>query len=145
MSQQIALMSLDEFDRYWPAIAIELDRVPQVWNETWTKDELRNSVLRLQCQAWAVIVASDIRSVVFTQIVNYPAGRALEVGPMFGNSMVETLDLLTATMERFADIQDCTYIRATMRPGFEKFLSPRFEGATRQIVLTREVRKQRMQ
>jgi hypothetical protein len=87
---------------YWPWIERELDTVSHTWYGHWTKESLRDLALCGQFQVWGFGPPNQIRIVVFTQLIHYPAGIVLQGFLSFGNSLDLALPIMEATFERFA-------------------------------------------
>lgn len=108
LSYEVSLLEPPYFDFYWPHIAKELDRVPHIWADRWTKDFLYEAVIAKRMQVWAVGPKEAFNLVVFTQIAMYPVGNSLQLLLAIGNSLTECLPVLDATLEQFAKLQHCT-------------------------------------
>ena len=120
----VSFMTPPYVDFYWSSIERELDTIPHVWQERWTKEELFAAVVYGRMQLWAVGPKEQYRLVVFTQISGSAAGRVLEVVLAFGRGLPEALPVLDATFEKFALSQGCVRIDVHGRSGFEKALRP---------------------
>lgn len=139
-STQIAVLDTPFVEHYWPAITKEMDKSPHLW-EDWTKEALLLAVLEKKAQLWVAGSQDVIRLVFFSQVSEQPTGRVLEIGPMFGTGLREAIDVIDATMEKFARIQECERIVLVARPGMERFLH-RFDMRKKAVVLSRPVKKQ---
>lgn len=138
---EISLLEPPYFEYHWPSIEKELDRVPHIWSDHWTKESIFDAVMCHRMQCWTTGPKTAFTLVVFSQVVTYPAQIILQVGPIFGTGLMEALDLLDATLDRFAQVNGCSLIRSIVRPGFEKLLKDR--GVKKSfVVLTRPVMPQ---
>lgn len=135
---KMALLTPPYFDFYWPKISEELDHIPHVWSQWWTKEALFTAVLERRMEVWAVGPKDMFTVILFTQVLNYPASRVLQVFLAFGRGIDEVLPTLDATLDRYASIQGCTSIEVIGRDGWEKKLqSVGFKPSS--IVLSRPV------
>jgi hypothetical protein len=133
----------DRFEHFWPEISKELDTVPQIWADRWTKESIYQAVMMEHFQCWAAGDDSRIRVVMFTQVAVYPACNVLQVMIAFGNGIVKMLPSLDATMERFALACDCASIEIVGRPGWDKSLEPLGFKRTA-VVVSRKLQPMRM-
>jgi hypothetical protein len=92
---------------YWPWIEIELDKIGPVWCGHWTKESLREMAINDRFQVWGFGPPDQVRVIIFTQLVEYPAGLILQAFLCFGNSIDEALPIIEATFERFAMETKC--------------------------------------
>lgn len=137
----VALLEPPYFDAQWGFLERELDRVPHIWQDRFTKEALYEAVIRHRVQVWTAGDRELYRLVVFTQLVDFPAGRSLEVFLTFGNSFVELLPALEATLTKFSIDMKCTRVDIVGRKGFEKFLRP-FGFVPDAVILSRRVEPQ---
>lgn len=121
---EVQLLTPPEFDDYWLLIAKELDRVPHIWNVWWTKEYLYEGGMSGRFQVWAVGPKTQVRLVLFSQVVFYPANRILQAVCMIGNSFEECAPVLEACLVRWAQLHECTVMEVVGRPGLEKALAP---------------------
>jgi hypothetical protein len=113
-------------DEWWPNFEHELDRVPHLWDEQWTKESLKTAVEMGAVQVWSFGPPAETRVIVFTQLVEYPIGRVLQVFLAFGNGLDAVLPMIEATFEKLAMLSDCVFCEVIGRPGWERKL-PRFK------------------
>jgi len=134
------LMSQVNIERFWPQMVHELNRVPHIWNKWWTLEALRGQALGGGIQMWGVSHGRSIQMVVCSVLVDFPAGRALQVFLAFGNSMDESLPTVVATLENFALSMDCKRVEVVGREGWEKVLARhglKYEHSTLSIDLSK--------
>jgi hypothetical protein len=123
---QTELMTPEAFEKYWPFISSELDRVPHIWNRYYTKEYLFAAAMIGDFQVWGTGPKNQIRLVVFTRITVYPAARILQVTLAFGNDLERCLPSLVATLEKASYNAECSRCDIIGREGWLKFL-PGFE------------------
>lgn len=119
---QTELLTREKFERYWPQIAIELDKVPHIWIEWTTKEALYVGVLDGSLDVWATGTPTSITSVVFTRFSDTPAGRVLQCLLAFGRGIQDCLPSLTATLEKIASEAGCYKCEIHGRRGWLKLL-----------------------
>jgi hypothetical protein len=129
----------EEWEVHWPHISESLDRIPQHWSDYWTKESIFEQVMRGEWQAWGFGTEPDLLNViVLTQLIDYPAGRVLQIVLAFGNHVEECLPVMEAVLERFAIVAGARWCEICGRTGWERKL-PRFRR--RGVILRAEVPK----
>lgn len=136
-------LTKEQIDTYWPMIVRELDRIPHTWNVYWTKDFLYQGAMVGMFEVWASGPPEEIKIVLFTQIVNYPANKILQAILILGNSLEEAMPSLEAVLTRYAQVYHATVMEVTGRPGWEKKLSE-FGLRKTGIVLSKAVHEERL-
>lgn len=123
---EIVVQLLDEnaIDRFWPQISAEMDNVPHLWSERFTKDAVHFFMMNKQFQVWGAAIGGTIVTIVVTQIAVFPRCRILETLFAFGNSLDNVLPEIVAKLEYFARCQNCTYVDIIGRKGWAKKLKP---------------------
>lgn len=134
--------TLDKVSYYWPMVERELEHVRHIWERWYTKEYLYNAILSGDISLWGVGPVSQIRLIVFTRIVQYPSSRVLTIFLAVGNGLKECLPSLIATLERYAQIAECTHCDVIGRPGWERLLSGFKREAT---IYTRVLNFQKVQ
>ncbi len=119
----VALLTADEFVRFWPQIDAMLDTVPHTWKH-WTKDFIYQSVMNTTMQVWCVGPNHTATCVFFTQVAILPATRVFGVVWSGGEFRDETIPLLETAWEGYAREQDCTEVAVYGRVGWESKLKP---------------------
>jgi len=136
------MLTMGQFEHYWPAIVPQLEAVREMWDIWWTREALYDAVVGGLINAWAIGSPTAIHLVAFTQIINYPANRNLKVVLIVGNSLEEYYDVAEATIEKFAMDNGCVYIEASGRLGWQRKLkNVKCHG----VVLTRKLGTIRVQ
>lgn len=137
---EITRLSGLEFDRHWDALRKELGLVPHLWQDRWTLESIYYSVCSGEMQVWALGHSPKIELVVITQLALYPAIKTLQIMFAIGEGVLEeSIDLLDATLEKYAAMYECSKIEVVGRDGWVKLLGPR--GFTRRfVVLERDVK-----
>lgn len=130
------------FDRHWPSISKELDRVPHIWDKWFTKEYIRAASLANEFSVWAVGPPECHRLIVFTKIVVYPAERVLQACFAIGNDLERCLPSLMAALESFANLAECSRCDIVGRPGWERML-PGFHRTG--VVMSRDLKPFRVQ
>ena len=138
------LLSVEEFDHFWPDIEKMMDLVPHTWPDL-TKESIVNQVLEGKMQVWGV-GDTAIKMVLFTQVATFPARRVLQIfwGAGQGRIFEKAGDSVESVMEYFARSQGCTRIDVIGREGWERILAPRGFKRT-SIILSREIVRSGMQ
>lgn len=121
----IEQLSPDRFVLYWPAISAELDSIPHVWGDHWTKEMIHAMTMCGRFQCWACGTNDQVKVVLFTQIGEYPAGKILQSVLAFGTGIDEMIPDIEASLEAFAGHFGCQLMEVTGRPGWEPKLRKR--------------------
>lgn len=129
-------ISPESYIAYWPSIDKELDRVPRIWQDYWTKEYLYEGGAYERFQVWGFGLQEELRVIVFTQITQFPAARYLQIFLAFGNSLDLALPVMEATFETFARHTGCEFCEIVGRKGWARKL-PRFKET--RILLTCKV------
>lgn len=133
---QTELLSKEKFELYWPSISQELDTIPHVWEKWFTKESLYVDTLAGLFHVWAAGTPTSIHVVLFTKVLDYPAGRVLQLVLAFGNNIKACIPSITATLEKIANDFECRYCEIYGREGWERLL-PGFKRTA--VVLTKEI------
>lgn len=137
------LLDADTIKMYWPQIVGMLERVPHTWS-VYTLESLYCRALNGDMQIW-VVGRDSIVMVVFTQVATYPAKRLLEIVWAGGNKVIpDSLPILDATLERFAELQKCDEMLVLGRSGWERVLKS-IGFRRHSVVLSRPVASRRTQ
>lgn len=112
-------LEAEKFLIYWPQIEKELDTVPHIWSNRWTKEAIRDLTLEGRFQCWASGDENTVIGVVFSQIACYPAASVFQVLLAFGVGLPETVDAINATCEKFATFNGCSEMEVIGRDGWE--------------------------
>ena len=139
----VAFMPPDVLAEQWPSIERELDNVKHIWSDQWTKEMLFAALDAQAMQLWVAGKEDSYSLVVFTQLAPKPVGLVLEVVLAFGNNFFSALPMLEATLERFAQMQDCVRIDVMGREGFERVLKA-YGFRKSCVVVSRDVRKREL-
>lgn len=119
---QTELLRSDKFELYWPEISRQLDTVPHIWSQWYTKEAIHLGVLRGEFDVWCVGPSDKVRLVVFTRLHDYATGRVLHLSFAFGQELEKCLPNLTATLEAYAHHTGCVRCEIIGRRGWEKIL-----------------------
>ena len=128
----------EKFESYWPMISAELDTVPHIWADRWTKESIHDYTAEGRFQCWAVGTIEQIRFVCFSQIAEYPAARIFQIFLAFGHKEVETVPLLVAALEPYCQMFKCSYAEVPGRFGWEPELK-KYGFERRTMVLSRKL------
>jgi hypothetical protein len=126
---------------YWPWIEVELNKIASVWCGHWTKEALREYAINERVQVWGFGPPDQIRIIAFTQLIDFPAGRVIQVFLCFGNSIDEAMPVIEATFERFAMETESKVCEILGRRGWLK-KAPGFKEDY--VVMSRVVEQQGM-
>lgn len=118
------LLNGPRFEHYWDAISEQLDRFPAIWSWWWTKEEIRESVLRGSMSCWAVGSWETIRFIMFTTITEYERRKVLQILIAFGDGIEECIPASQAALERYAQFWECDRVEVVGRLGWRKWLRP---------------------
>ena len=141
---QVELLTPEKFVGYWPLIEKQLDFVPQLWALWWTKESLREGVCSGRFQCWGVGSNEVISAVIFSQGAFYPANSVFQAFLAFGDGLIDAIDEIEATFERYCSIRGVSAAEITGRPGWEAIL--RRKGFARTAtVLTKRLKPMRLQ
>ena len=121
---EIALLQGESLAHYWPRISEVMDKVPHIWERTWTKESLCYALRDGKVQLWAVGDKEEYSLLCFTQVAVFPSQKILEGLFILGRNLKKGLPLLVATLEKFAIMQNCTEFRMGGRGGWERYLKP---------------------
>jgi len=121
---EISMLQGEALARYWPRVSQVMDKVPHIWERTWTKESLCYALREGHVQLWAVGDEKEYKVLCFTQVTNYPSQRILEGLFILGRQLPKYLPLLAQTLEKFAIMQECTEFQMGGRPGWQKILAP---------------------
>lgn len=140
---EVRLLSPEAFEHYWPKIQAMLMQVPHTW-EDYTLDWFYSAAMNQLMQVW-VVGDDKIRMVIFSKISIYPAGPILDLIWAAGEGAHQyAMEIMDATLDRFAQVNGCREIVATGRFGWESVLKPRGFKRTH-VVMTRHVAHERIQ
>lgn len=141
---RVELMNADQFRHYWPLMEKQLDFVPHLWELWWTKESLYEGVCSERFQCWGVSQNNIIIAVIFSQVAIYPANVVFQAFLAFGDGLIEAVDEIEATFERYCQIREVTVAEICGRPGWESVLRKRGFGRTG-TVLTKKLDIARLQ
>lgn len=138
----MCLLPQDLISKYWKAIGDLLQQVPDTW-EGYSVEAFFDLAMHDKIQVWAIEYETKIRMVVFTQLVDFPTMKQLQIIWCGGQGILQHIQhLVDTTLDAFARSQGCTSIAIFGRPGWKKFAQPRgFKEAG--IILTRPVYPER--
>lgn len=138
------LMTVEEFDHFWPHIGQELLNVSHIWSLHWTLDSIYTCVMNEGMQCWGSGWDNKTHVVMFTRVSQFPANRVLQVLFMFGNEMPKCLPSMVATIDSFALGEGCGLVEVVGRRGWRGFL-PKEGYRERAAVFTKSLVKGRLQ
>ena len=128
----------ENFEKWWPDIAREMDTISHLWDIWWTKESLHDSVLCGAVQCWGAGTDDNLELLVFTMLNAYPSGNILRFALIFGKHLDQYLPLLDATFEDFARQVGAKMMQVDGRAGWEPRLRKLGFGR-RQITMFRDV------
>ena len=113
----LALLTPEEFLKFWPGIEKMLDTVPHTWRH-WTKEYIYNAVLSGHIQVWCIGPPPYAVCVFFTSISIHPAMRSFCVTWAGGSFDDEMVPLLEAGWMNYARANDCDEVAIYGREGW---------------------------
>lgn len=132
-------LSTSDIVQLWPQVVEQLMCIPHIWTGRWTLDALYTLSINSRFQLWAFGPEEELRVIVFTQIIEYPASRVVQAFLCFGNSLDDALPIIEATLERFCIENECKTFELVGRRAWERKL----KGFTLDcVVLTKAVKSQ---
>lgn len=134
----------EEFAIYWPYIEAELDKIPEIWNLWWDKEQIYNGIISGRFQLWGAGSREEVHIMLITQVADYATGSVLQAILAFGNKLDENLSMMVATMESFARSLGCKRFEIHGRPGWTRKLR-RFGKARVTSVVSFEISQERIQ
>lgn len=137
------IVAPEKLDAYWPAISRELKKIRHTWERYWTLESLKYGVLRGNFQLWISGKEGEFSMVLFTQILQYPAGDILQAFLAFGK-LEENIPVLAATMEHVARVAECSSFEIQGRAGWSRLLK-KYRPCVVLTSLVFEVPKERLQ
>jgi hypothetical protein len=123
VEKRIYLFSGEQIDHYWPDIVRLLGEVPGYYDfftPEWTYSKAKSGDL----QIWG-LSDGQIRGIVVTQVLVFPAQKAFEILGAAGNGLLDFFDQMEDVFEFIAQDSGCETIIGRCRPGFEKLLRKR--------------------
>lgn len=121
----VAYLTPEMVDFYWESLEQALDADPSLWNEMFTKQNIRDRIHNHEIQVWVVFNGSVITLVFFTQRYVAPNGIAtLQLFWMWGTGLKDVVFMLEDTIDKFAARLGCTRLEIVGRPGFGRLLAP---------------------
>lgn len=135
------LMEAETYSRFWPVISAELDKVPHIWQDYYTKQYLRDVFEHKELMVWMVATGDTVRLVIYGRFLTTPQGLGLQFVLAFGRDLKVCLPSMVATFEKIANDMKCDFCEVIGRPGWEKML-PGFKR--RAVVLVRSLHYSRI-
>lgn len=142
---EIAILTNEQFEHYWPQIQEGLDSRPDLWQKWTTKEGFVHDTLSGKLQVWVASpeASAPITLLFATRLCETWAGRVLQVPIAFGEGAVRMMPCLEGAVDRMAKFSGCTRIEVTGRRGWERVLKPEFGWEFMGVTLTRPVRDQK--
>lgn len=117
-------LSREQIVHYWPNIDSALDETKDIWNTSYTKDELLSRAINGNIQVWSISHGEYLTCIFFSQIVNTKAARIFDLFWMYGEGMREALPCLDLALDDFAAKWNCSVIQITGREAWKRVLRP---------------------
>ena len=139
--KSVFLLNEEQVDHYWPEILALLGECPsyyQYFTPEWTYARAREGHL----QIWA-LSDGQIRGIIVSQILVFPAQKVFEVLAAAGVGLLEYFDEMEEVFERIAADAGCHSIAARVRPGLERLLIRRKGAYKVAVTLSRPVGKKK--
>ena len=120
----VGLLEFNEFERYWPNIRQELERMPWLWSEVATLEVIHQWVEFGMLEVWIAGDGTHLHLVFMSQVVTLPNGeREFQIRLCFGVQLPRYWRLVVETFEDVAIKLGCrTLMVETQRDGFQKLL-----------------------
>lgn len=135
-------MSDEQYRFYWPSIERELDKVPHVWQNFFTKEYLRDVPLHQELIVWEAGIEGAMTIVIFAQFIRTPRGDGLSFRLAIGNGLDNVLPQLVATFEHLARVMECDFVEVCGRDGWVRKL-PGFKRDY--VVMSRQLQNFKVQ
>jgi hypothetical protein len=139
---QVSLMPEEAYERFWPQIDAELDKVPHVWRPYVTKEYLRDVMLHRELMVWCTVEKGAVMMVIYAQFIETPRGKGLCFILALGNGLDKARDQLEATYERLGQVMGCDFVEIRGRRGWVRGI-PGFKEDY--VVASRQLRNFRVQ
>jgi hypothetical protein len=123
VEKKVFLLDGQQIDFYWPEIMRLLGEVPGYYDfftPEWTYQKAKSKDI----QVWG-LSDGQIRGIIVTQILIFPAQKAFEILGAAGNGLLEFMDQMEDVFEFIANDAGCTTMMTRTRPGFERLLRKR--------------------
>lgn len=110
----------------WDKIEKLLEQVPETWMAEYSKEDIYKGLCSGYVHAWQIGTPEGIRVVIFSQFVQFPKVKYLEVFWAAGTNFLESCaDLVDSTLENFAARMGADQIRVVGRNGWYRKLRTR--------------------
>lgn len=133
---QVSLMPEEKYIQFWPQIEAELDKVPHIWEDYYTKEYLRDVPLHRELMVWCTVEKGAVMIVIYALFVETPRGKGLSFRLALGQGLDRALPQLEAEFERLGKILECDFVQVCGRRGWVKKLrdfKEDFTVASRQL------------
>lgn len=119
----ITILENDHLTHYWPYIAQSLEGCRRIWENNYTIEGLYNEAVAKRCQVWLVGTEDRWDVFLFSDVLETQQGRILRVFLCVGVNFDDYLQLIDASLERFAaSIAHCDFIKVVGRRGWVRKL-----------------------
>jgi hypothetical protein len=120
------------------ALLCECPNYYDYFTPEWTYSRAKNGNLQL----WG-LSDGEIKGIIVTQILIFPAQKVFEVLAAAGIGLLEYFDEMEEVFERIAESSGCQTIAARVRPGLERLLVKRKGAYKVTVTLSRPVGKKK--
>ena len=118
--RQVFLLSGEQIDLHWVNIQKVLESCPGYY-DLYTPEWSYQSAKSGDIQIWGLL-DGEIRAIVVTQILLFPAQKVFEIVGAAGIGLLEFFDEMEKVFEFIAADAGCSTIMARCRPGIERLL-----------------------
>ena len=139
---QVSLMPEEAYVQFWPQIEAELDKVPHVWEDCFTKEFLREVPWHRELTVWCTVEKGAVMMVIYAQFIYTPRGKGLFFRLALGNGLDKAMPSLEATFERLAQETGCDFAQIGGRRGWLRKLRDFKEDY---VVMTRQLQNFKVQ
>jgi len=98
----------------------------------WNTDDILEGIMKDEMQLWIAYEDDEkkLYGAVITQIMNYPRGKLVNVFLLGGNNIRMWKEKMAEKIEIFAREENCLYLQAIGRKGWQPLFPDMFECAT---------------
>lgn len=114
----VTLMPDETYVQFWPQISAELDKVPHIWEDYYTKDYLRDVPLHRELMVWCTVEKGAVMMVIYALFMDTPRGKCLSFRLALGKGLEKALPQLEATFERLGLATGCDFVQVCGRRGW---------------------------
>lgn len=112
-----------EIEHYWSQVALALDAEPELWQFSFTKDDILAGLFAGTLQLWSVSTKEIIHLLFMTQCYTTVAGiNVAQVWWCYGEGLADKMPLIDLVLDSFAATRGCARVEGQGRDGFGKLV-----------------------